>query len=225
MKLPFHYIRLLTAFLLVVSSLPLSAQSVAITGPNCVIAGPVYLYNITGQWQPGSTVRVCVTGGTLVDSGATCAGGGGVLSFVRVQWDTGAPTSGTIAVTSSLGNTSLSVSLTKPLSGGLIASSLASQTLDTLTTPATLTVSAPIGGACQPAYTYQWQQSADNVVWFNVTGATSAQFSFAGPLTYNGYFRRMVTDNASNVLAYSNVAIILVNKPASTLFNPPTTQP
>jgi hypothetical protein len=202
-----------------------NSQSVAVTGPTCVMAGPVYLYNITGGWQPGSTVRVCVTGGTLIDSGATCAGGSGILSFVRVQWDTGAQTSGTIAVTSSLGNTSLSVSLTRPLSGGQIANSLASQTLDTLTTPATLTVSAPTGGACQPAYTYQWQQSADNVVWFNVTGATSAQFSFAGPLTYNGYFRRLVTDNASNVLAYSNVAVILVNKPASTLFNPPTTQP
>src|SRR5579862_4418932 len=103
MKSLFHSIRLLSAFALMATTLPSQAQPVAITGPNCVIAGPVYLYNITGQWLPGSTVRVCVTGGTLVDSGAACAGGGGVLSFVRVQWDTGAPASGTIAVTSSLG--------------------------------------------------------------------------------------------------------------------------
>jgi hypothetical protein len=201
------------------------SQSVSVTGPNCVIPGPIYLYNIVGQWQAGSTVRVCVTGGTLVDSGATCAGGGGVLSFVRVQWDSGASTSGTIAVTSSLGNSSLSVSLTKHLCAGRIDSTVAYQPLDTLTTPATLTASAPTGGACQPAYAYQWQQSADNVVWVNVTGATSAQFSFAGPLNYNGYFRRVVTDNAANVMAYSNVAVIFVNRPMPALFNPPTTQP
>jgi hypothetical protein len=225
MKPAFHYIPLLSAFLLMVSSLSLEAQSVSITGPTCVISGTVYLYNITGQWQPGSTLRVCVTGGTLVDSGATCAGGGGILSFVRVQWDSGGQTSGSVAVTSSLGNTSLSVSLTKRLCGGRIDSTVAYQPLDTLTTPATLTVSAPTGGACQPAYAYQWQQSADNVVWVNVAGAISAQFSFTGPLSYNGYFRRVVTDNAANVLAYSNVAVIFLNRPMPALFNPPTTQP
>jgi hypothetical protein len=202
-----------------------NSQSVAVTGPTCVMAGPVYLYNITGGWQPGSTVRVCVTGGTLVDSGGTCAGGSGILSFVRVQWDSGSQTSGTIAVTSSIGNAALSVSLTTSLSGGQVNSAVAYQSLDTLTTPTTLTVSAPTGGACQPAYTYQWQQSVDNLVWANVAGATSAQFSFTGPLSYNDYFRRVVTDNVSNVLAYSTVAVIFVNKPASPLFNPPTTQP
>jgi hypothetical protein len=224
MKPAFHYIRLLLAFLLIGSTLLLQAQSVTITGPNCVIPGPVYIYNITGTWQPGSTVRVCVTSGTLVDSGATCAGGGGILSFVRVQWDSGGQTSGSIAVTSSLGNTSLSVSLTKRLCGGRIDSSVAYQPLDTLTTPATLTVSAPSGGACQPSYAYQWQQSADNLIWMNVSGATTAQFSFSGPLSFNGYFRRVVTDNASNVLAYSNVAVIFLNRPMPALFNPPTTQ-
>ncbi|HXB32682.1 MAG TPA: hypothetical protein VNV35_04645 [Puia sp.] len=225
MKSAFHYIRLLSAFLLMVSSLPLGAQSISITGPTCVIPGTVYLYNISGQWQPGSTVRVCVTGGTLVDSSATCAGGGGILSFVRVQWDSGGQTSGSVAVTSSLGNTSLSVNLTKRLCGGRIDSTVAYQPLDTLTTPAALTVSAPSGGACQPAYMYQWQQSADNLVWANVAGATSAQFTFTGPLSYNGYFRRVVTDNAANVTAYSNVAVIFLNRPMPALFNPPTIQP
>ena len=203
----------------------MQAQSIGVTGPQCVIAGPIYFYNIVGQWQPGSTVRVCVTGGTLVDSGATCAGGNGILSFVRVRWDSGGQTTGTIAVTSSLGNISLSVSLTTPLSGGQINSSIANQSLDTSATPATLTAPSPTGGACQPAYVYQWQQSADNVVWVNVAGATGAQLSFPGPLTHTGYFRRLVTDNAANIQAYSNVAVILVKNASSTLVNPPTIQP
>ena len=202
-----------------------NAQSVSLTGPNCVIPGPVYIYYITGPWDSASTVRVCVTGGALVDSGATCAGGNGILSFVRVRWDSTGQTSGTVAVTSSLGNASLSVSLTTPLSGGQIGSSVASQSLDTSATPATLTAASPTGGACQPAYVYQWQQSADNVVWVNVAGATGAQLSFLGPLAHTGYFRRLVTDNAANIQAYSNVAVILVKNASSTLVNPPTIQP
>jgi hypothetical protein len=216
---------LLLAVLLNGLTFSVFAQSIGIAGPQCVIAGPVYLYNITAQWQPGSTVRVCVTGGTLVDSGATCAGGNGILSFVRVRWDSGGQSTGTVAVTSSLGNTSLSVSLTTPLSGGQIDSSVAYQSLDTLTTPATLTVSAATGGACQPAYGYQWQQSADNLHWSVVPGATGAQFSFSGPLTQTGYFRRVVTDNAGNMVVYSNVAVIIVNKPMAAPVNPSTTQP
>jgi hypothetical protein len=225
MKFAIHYIHLLSALLLMGWTLPLQAQPVSITGPDCVIAGPTYIYSITGQWQPGSTVRVCVTGGTLVDSGSTCAGGNGIISFVRVRWDSGGQTSGSIAVTSSLGNTSLSVSLTKRLSGGRIDSTVASQSLDTPSTPATLTAPAPTGGACQPAYAYQWQQSADNVMWVDIAGATSAQFSFPGLLTHTGYFRRVVTDNAGGIKAYSNVAVILVKKPSSTPVNPPTTHP
>jgi hypothetical protein len=226
MKLATHFIRLiLLANFLNGVALSTSAQSVSITGPNCVIPGPIYIYNITGQWQPGSTVRVCVTGGKLVDSGATCAGGSGILSFVRVQWDSGGQTSATLAVTSSLGNTSLSVSLTKPLSGGQINASVARQSLDTPSTPAALTASVPAGGACQPAYAYQWQRSADNVTWVNVAGATGAQFNFTGPITRTVYFRRTVTDNAAGIHAYSNVAVVLVTKASATLVNPPTTQP
>ena len=188
-----------------------NAQSISITGPICVIAGPAYVYNISGQWQAGSTVRVCVTGGILVDSGTACAGGTGVLSFVRVRWDSSSQTTGSIAVTSSLGNSSLSVSITTPLSGGQLDSGILYQSLDTLTTPATLTASNATGGACQPAYAYQWQQSADNIRWAAVPGATNAQFPFSSPLAQTGYFRRLVTDNASNIMAYSNVAVIIVN--------------
>jgi hypothetical protein len=213
MKLPSRYIHSLTALLLVSPVLPLSAQSVSITGPNCVLAGPPYMYNISGQWQSGSTVRVCVTGGVLADSGGTCAGGAGILSFIRVSWDSGGQTSGTIAVSSSLGDTTLVVQITTSLIGGQVDGAVANQSLDTLTTPVTLTVSPASGGACQPAYVYQWQQSADNVVWENVPGASNVQFVFSGPLKQPMYYRRVVTDNAANILAYSSVAVIWVPTP------------
>ena len=223
MRTYFGYV--LLALLLIGLRPFVSAQSVNIAGPGCAIAGPTYLYSITGHWQRGSTVKVCVTGGTLVDSVGTCTGGTGILSFIRVRWDSGGQTSGALAVTSSLGNASLSVTLTKSLNGGRIDSSVARQSLDTPTTPVNLTVSAPTGGSCHAIYVYQWQKSADNVVWSDVAGAKSAQLSFSGPLLQTGYFRRVVTDKAAGVLAYSNVAAVIVKKSASTLVNPPITQP
>jgi hypothetical protein len=198
--------------------LPRAAFSqVTVTGPTCVIPGFVYLYDISGKWVPGSTVNVCVTGGILVDSGTSCAGGSSVLSFVRVSWDSAGQ--GSLAVSSSLGNTSLSVSITKPLTGGQIDSLPANQSLDTATTPVTLTCSASAGGGCQPAYSYQWQQSVDKVTWRNIPGATTAHFPFTGPLAQISYYRRVVTDNSSNTLAYSNVATVFVNTPMPTAPN------
>lgn len=215
----------LLAMLLIGLRPSVSAQSINISGPGCVIAGPTYLYSITGHWQKGSTVKVCVNGGTLADSGGTCTGGNGILTFIRVRWDSGGQASGSLAVTSSLGNSSLSVTLSKSLNGGRIDSSVVRQSLDTPAMPANLTVSAATGGSCHASYAYQWQKSADGVVWSDVVGSNDAQLLFSGPLMQTGYFRRVVTDKAANMMAYSNVAIVIVKKSASTLVNPPITQP
>ena len=206
-------------------SLSVCGQTVSISGPQCVIAGPVYLYNINGQWQPGSKVRVCLTGGRLVDSASTCAGGSGILSFVRVSWDSNAQNSGTIAVTTSLGNCSFSVKMSKSLAGGVMDSGMAHQTVDTGTIPANLVASQPTGGACQPAYGFQWQQSPDNVIWKNIEGAGDAQLAFLRPLPQTTYFRRIVKDTAAQILAYSNVAVIFVNTPMPTPTNLQIHQP
>ena len=209
MNLPYRFIQtvMLTAFL---SSILLSGfgQSVSIVGPNCVISGPVYLYNIIGQWQAGSTVRVCVTGGTLVDSGSNCAGGGGIVSFVRVGWDSNAISPGSLAVTTSLGNDTIAVMIAQPLITGQIDSGVVNQALDTVTTPATLTCSTPAGGGCTLSFQYQWQQSFDNVVWQDIGDATSVQLSFSGPLFQTTYYRRLTTNTVSNAFGYSNVATI-----------------
>lgn len=189
------------------------SQSVSVSGPTCVVPSTIYLYNITGNWVSGSTVQVCVTGGMLVDSGKMCAGGSGVISFVRVSWDSAGQTSGNIAVTTSLGNASLQVSITSALTAGDLDSAISNQSVDSVTTPATLTCSAPTGGNCQPSFNYQWQQSPDNVIWQNIGGATAAQLAFSGPLAQTGYYRRIVTDTSSGSIAYSNVATIFVNTP------------
>ena len=186
------------------------AQSITMTGPSCVTTGAVYLYAVSGKWDSTSTVRFCVTGGTLVDSGGTCAGGYGILSFVQVSWDSGGQRSGSVVVTTPQGNDSISVVISQPLSQGMIDTGVLNQSLDTATTPAALTCAAPTGGGCSIAYSYQWQQSSDNVIWRDIDGATSTQLGFSGPLSQTTYYRRLATNTISNAFGYSNVATISI---------------
>jgi hypothetical protein len=183
-------------------------QLITMTGPSCVTSGAVYLYTVSGKWDSASTVRFCISGGTLVDSGGTCAGGTGILSFVRVSWDSGGVSSGSVSVSTSLGNDTIGVTIAQPLIVGQIDSGVLSQSLDTLTTPSTLTCSAATGGGCTVSFQYQWQQSYDNVIWGNIAGANSAQLSFSGPHSQTTYYRRVTTNSVSNAFGYSNVATI-----------------
>jgi hypothetical protein len=169
------------------------------------------MYTVSGHWDSSSTVKVCVTGGTLIDSGGACAGGSGILSFVRVVWDSSGITSGSLAVTTSLGDTTIAVNIAQPLSSGVMDSLTANQTLDTATTPATLTCPSATGGGCSIAYQYQWQLSYDNVIWQNLSGATSAQLPFSWPLSQTSYYRRVTINTVSNAFGYSNVAMLFVN--------------
>lgn len=186
------------------------SQSIAMSGPSCVTTGVVYLYTVSGNWDSASTVRFCISGGTLVDSGGTCAGGAGILSFVRVSWDSGGVSSGSVAVTTSLGNDTIAVTIAPPLVVGQIDSAVLNQSLDTLTTPGTLTCSTSTGGGCTVSFQYQWQQSYDNVIWQDISGATSAQLSFSGPLSQTTYYRRVTNNAVSNAFGYSNVVTISI---------------
>jgi len=189
------------------------SQSVTLNGPSCVTTGVVYLYTVSGSLSSAATVRFCITGGTLVDSGGTCVGGRNILSFVRVAWNPGSQPSASLAATTSLGNKTIPVTIAQPMSPGMIDSAVLYQILDTATTPATLTCSAPLGGGCSFSYQFQWQQSFDNVIWQDTSGATSAQLSFTGPLSKTTYFRRVTTNAVSNAYGLSNVATLWVNIP------------
>jgi hypothetical protein len=189
---------------------PTFAQSVSLNGPSCVTTGAVYLYTVSATWDSAATVRFCITGGMLVDSGGSCAGGSGILSFVRVAWDSGGQTAGSVTVTTSQGNDSISVTIAQPLVPGQIDSGILNQALDTVTTPATLTCSVDAGGGCSVTYQYQWQQSYDNVIWQDINGGSSAQLGFSGPLSQTTYYRRLTTNTVSNAFAYSNVATLSI---------------
>jgi uncharacterized protein GlcG (DUF336 family) len=73
------------------------------------------------------------------------------------------------------------------------------------TTPAPLTqLTAPTGGS--GTYTYQWQSSANNTTWTNITGATNQGYS-PPALSTNTYFRRTVSSGTYTPVNSASVLI------------------
>ena len=109
---------------------------VTVTGPTCVIPGAVYQYLIAGPWDSSSMLQVCMTGGLTADSGQSCTSNGQPRASVLVTWDsTGIMT---LQVTSSQGNSSITVTVTKPLFGGTIDSASQSQSMPYDSVPGTV---------------------------------------------------------------------------------------
>jgi len=79
------------------------------------------------------------------------------------------------------------------------------QTICYNTAPAQLTGGTASGGI--GTFTYQWQSSADNTTWTDISGATAANYTPAA-LTANTYFRRTVT--SGTCIAYSNSVLMTV---------------
>ncbi|WP_428328558.1 gliding motility-associated C-terminal domain-containing protein [Mucilaginibacter sp.] len=73
--------------------------------------------------------------------------------------------------------------------------------------PATITGSLPAGG--NGTYTYQWQSSADNVTFNDVTGANAIDYTPAS-VTATTYYRRTVVSGGCIIPAISNVVTITV---------------
>src|ERR1700744_1411276 len=117
MKILSKYLSIL--FLSLPCTLPAISQ-VTISGPTCVVAGTVYQYTFSGSWDTTSTMQVCLTSGKIADSSASnsCTITGAPLATVLVVWNDSASGTGTVSLTSSIGNTTMTVNLTKPLVPG-----------------------------------------------------------------------------------------------------------
>ncbi len=90
------------------------------------------------------------------------------------------------------------------LSGGSI--SIGTTSVFSGSSPGTFNSVAASGGT--GFYSYQWQQSADNATWSNISGATRETYTV--PAIYPAtYFRRMVTSGV--VTEYSNTVLITIS--------------
>lgn len=83
------------------------------------------------------------------------------------------------------------------------------QTICENTAPSTLTELTSVSGGTG-TYTYQWQSSADNSTWSDISGANSTSYS-PGSLSQSTYYRRNVTSGYCGTLS-SNVILVSVTQ-------------
>jgi len=185
-------------------------SQVSIVGPSCVVPNVTYTYNIQGSWDSLSTMKICLIGGVIADSPdtATCTLTGAPLDAVTVIWNS--DRGGSLTLSSSIGDSTLNVVITTPLSGGSIDTTIKTQMIGTDSIPAAIICLDATGGACSPSYSYQWQQSSDIVNWSDLPGATGKNLTIDSGLTKSVYYRRKVIENTSGSLAYSDVAAVFV---------------
>ena len=182
-------------------------SQVSISGPVCVIPGKTYHYIVHANWSPSSTMRICITGGKLVSSNL-CTPSGMIRNMVFVIWDSASANPRKVALTSSLGNIDYSVTGTTELKGGVISDSDRVQVYDTSRMNYLFRCTASSGGDCSPIYSYQWQKSINRLSWTNINGATNNDLQFSGTIQGNTFFRRVTIETHSNIVAYSEVAML-----------------
>lgn len=184
-------------------------SQIKISGPECIVPGTEYQYDLYGKWDKQSEINVCVEGGLIATDNSLCYQGKAV-SYVRIIWDDSI-TKGKISITSSSGNGSFKVRPTKGLQGGKIDQSSKLQLVQLSAIPETIGCDVAKGGNCAPSFEYQWEQSDDNLHWSEVNGAVFKNLSFAATLNRTVFYRRKIFDTSSNTIAYSDVAIVAVN--------------
>ncbi len=208
MKVKYQTLQLM---MLVFISMPAYSQ-ITISGPACAVSGTQYQYIISGQWDSTTTMQVCVTSGSIQNStgDSLCTSQGSPVNSILVQWDDSNADTGTVVVTSSAGNATYYVTFTQPLLPGLIDSASRVQLIQPGTVPAAINCLPDSGGSCSPAYAYQWQQSYDQVIWQDITGATGSSLGFDSSVSSDMYYRRKVTETVSGTIGYSDVASVFI---------------
>lgn len=179
-----------------------------ITGPKCIIPGVKYQYMVSGSWKPESTVKVCITGGKL-SGDSICTADGTRPFMVFVTWNANERLK-KIEMTSSLGSTSIGVTATENLDGGLLKESGKSQEYDEDKSDYVFQCKDPRGGHCSPNYIYQWQYSENAVMWTDIKGETAKDLKYTGPGQTEIFFRRMTIETNSNSIAYSDIGKLTV---------------
>jgi|WetSurMetagenome_2_1015567.scaffolds.fasta_scaffold04340_2 hypothetical protein len=101
----------------------------------------------------------------------------------------------------------ITISVRPDITAGAISSS---QTICYNTAPALLVTSAlPTGGT--GTFTYQWQNSVNNSVWNNITGATSETYQ-SGAMASSLYYRRSETSGSCGTVQTNSVQIVVNNQ-------------
>jgi len=213
-NLQWHSRELLMSTITFFAFLPIAFSQISISGPTCVIPGQSYTYTISGGWSQLTNMSWCVSGGVITGATGNCKSGT-PLPQVTVTWST-TLTNGTLSLntTTPTGTTTIHVIPSTALQAGAISNT--SQTINSGSIPATLNATAASGASCSPSYTYEWQQSFDNVNFGSVSsGGAGQNLSFTTGLTATTYYRRKVTETSSGSIGYTKTATVTVIPPMS----------
>ncbi len=206
-------IKIATCLLLVFFCIKAYSQ-IKISGSECIVPGTEYQYEFYGKFDGQSEISVCVEGGLITANNNSCYTLNGT-HHVRVIWNEGL-TKGKISITSSSRTSSLSIKTTRALQGGKIDTLAKIQHAFSAGISKTVNCSVPKGGSCSPQFSYQWERSDDNLHWAGIKGAVSQNLSFSPDSEKSFFLRRRVFESTSNSIAYSDVAVIVVNSQPGT---------
>jgi hypothetical protein len=188
-----------------------AAQPV-MTGATCVVPGTTYQYLISGNWDSASTMEVCTTGGVVALLNGPCTGNSSPVASLLIVWNAGVG-SGSLQLTSSKGNTSFSVTITRPLRAGTITTVSKLQSVGFNGVPTVIHCSPDTGGSCSPVYAHQWQQSRDNVHWTDINLANGNDLTVLPAQKQTIFFRRKTVETGSGSIDYSDAAAVMVGPP------------
>jgi RHS repeat-associated protein len=202
-------------FVLIVAALLCTAQSSgqnSISGPTCVQAGVQYSYLLSAFYSGTNNFNYHISNGTLSTGGTDGSHTGPGVASIVITW----AGNGTIALTSPNGLTTYGVTVATPFATGNITAGK-TQNINYGTTPVAINCSSASGGTCSaPNFVYQWQESADNVNYIDIIGATSQNLSLTAA-TQTRYYRRFVTETTTSKTGYSDVASVMLNPPSPIL--------
>ena len=187
---------------------------ITLSGPACVVPGTVYQYVIDGKWDSSATMQISLVGGRLADTtaGKVSAFSGRFSRRLLVVWNDSASSTRSLSLTSAAGNSTLTVTFTSPLHPGTIDSTCIAQRVGLDSIPGTpLTCKPATGGACSPAYRYQWQRSGDRMHWKDIPDATRPDLQIKSRMRWSSYYRRKVTETSTGSVGYSNEAAVFLH--------------
>ena len=188
----------LLIIVLVLSSF-ISFSQVQISGPDCVEVASVGKYQLSFRQSRTDSVMIKVTGGHF-ESGDSVK----YLKYpgaVLVVWDS----LGINKIEASFGGNSSSVyinTITGLVSGEVLPTERI-QYWSYNVLSYVFHCADPIGGACQPTYSFQWQSSTDGITFTNIPGAIGRDLTFSQSITSTIIFRRITKESQSNTSAMS----------------------
>lgn len=178
----------------------------SITGPQCVVTGTEYQYNVNGSISSVTSIQWCITGGKIIGSDNACFSGS--VSSIRVIWQDSV--SGNLKISALGSNATIKVAVTKGFKAGNISSNNLIQDIKKNVIPDAIFCAEPVGGSCKPRYEFQWEESGNGMSWKRIAGANAPELRFSSKPKESMYYRRRVVEIVSNTEDISNVAMVIV---------------